>query len=86
MSTLKYFRDEYLAHIEEHRCPAGVCKDLITYTIIAENCTGCEVCKRPCPVQAITGEKNKLHTIDTETCTRCGICLAVCKFDAILVE
>lgn len=86
LSTLRYFREEYVIHVEEQRCPAGVCKDLITYSVIAENCNGCEVCKRPCPVEAITGEKNKLHKIDTELCTRCGICLAVCKFDAILVE
>jgi NADH-quinone oxidoreductase subunit F len=86
MSTIRYFRDEYLAHLEAHRCPAGVCKALITYSVIDENCTGCEVCKRACPVVAITGEKNKIHKIDTELCTRCGICLAVCKFDAIRVE
>ncbi|MBU1937790.1 SLBB domain-containing protein, partial [bacterium] len=86
MSTLKYFRDEYLAHLEEQRCPAGVCKDLITYSVIEENCTGCVVCKRACPVDAIEGEKNIVHKIDSDICTRCGICLAVCKFDAILVE
>lgn len=86
MSTLKYFRDEYIAHFEEKRCPAGVCKDLITYSVIEENCTGCVVCKRACPVEAIEGEKQQVHKIDTDICTRCGICLAVCKFDAILVE
>ncbi len=86
MSTLRYFRDEYLAHLEAHRCPAGVCKALINYSVIEENCTGCVVCKRACPAEAITGEKNQVHKINSEICTRCGICLAVCKFDAILVE
>ncbi|MFH1012008.1 MAG: NADH-ubiquinone oxidoreductase-F iron-sulfur binding region domain-containing protein [bacterium] len=86
MSTIRYFREEYLTHLEAHRCPAGVCKALITYSVIDENCTGCEVCRRACPVEAITGEKNEIHKIHTELCTRCGICLAVCKFDAIRVE
>jgi NADH-quinone oxidoreductase subunit F len=86
MSTLRYFREEYLAHLEARRCPAGVCKALISYSVIEENCTGCVVCKRACPAEAITGEKNQIHKINPEMCTRCGICLAVCKFDAILVE
>ncbi|MBM3325100.1 MAG: 4Fe-4S dicluster domain-containing protein [Calditrichaeota bacterium] len=86
MSTIRYFREEYLTHLEAHRCPAGVCKALITYSVIDENCTGCVVCKRACPAEAITGEKNEIHKIHAELCTRCGICLAVCKFDAIRVE
>jgi NADH:ubiquinone oxidoreductase subunit F (NADH-binding)/(2Fe-2S) ferredoxin/NAD-dependent dihydropyrimidine dehydrogenase PreA subunit len=85
MSTLTYFRDEYLAHLKEKRCPAGVCKPLITY-FINDECTGCMVCARNCPVECITGEKNKLHVIDSDVCTRCGICLAVCKFDAVEVH
>jgi len=85
LSTLQYFRDEYLAHIENHRCPAGVCKPLITY-FINDNCTGCMVCARNCPVSCITGEKNKLHVINSKICTRCGICFSVCKFDAVEVH
>jgi NADH:ubiquinone oxidoreductase subunit F (NADH-binding)/(2Fe-2S) ferredoxin/Pyruvate/2-oxoacid:ferredoxin oxidoreductase delta subunit len=84
MSTLTYFRDEYLAHLKDKKCPAGVCKPLITY-FINDACTGCMVCARNCPVECITGEKNKLHVIDSEICTRCGICMAVCKFDAVEV-
>ena len=86
MSTLQYFRDEYEAHLIDKKCPAGVCKDLITYSVIEENCPGCLVCLRNCPEDAITGAKKEVHHIDTEKCTRCGICMAVCKFDAIRVE
>lgn len=85
LSTLRYFRDEYLAHIREHRCPAGVCKALITYTI-NEKCTGCGACVRPCPEAAITGEKKKLHVIEQDKCIRCGVCQTVCKFEAIDVR
>ena len=86
MSTLKYFREEYETHLKDKKCPAGVCKDLITYTVIEENCPGCLVCLRNCPEDAITGAKKEVHHIDIEKCTRCGICFAVCKFDAIRVE
>lgn len=86
MSTLMYFRDEYKAHLEDKKCPAGVCKDLITYSVIEENCNGCYICFRQCPEEAITGAKKEVHHIDPEKCTRCGICFAVCKFDAIKVE
>jgi NADH-quinone oxidoreductase subunit F len=85
LSTLRYFRDEYLAHIRDHRCPAAVCKALITYTI-HEKCTGCGACVKPCPERAIAGEKKKLHVIDQEKCIRCGVCHTVCKFDAIDVR
>jgi NADH-quinone oxidoreductase subunit F len=85
LSTLRYFRDEYEQHIENKRCPAGVCKALIQYRVIAENCTGCGVCVRQCPQGAITGEKRKLHTIDQDKCIRCGVCRDSCKFDAIEV-
>ncbi len=85
LSTLAYFRDEYLQHIEKQRCPAGVCKALVTYRI-TEACTGCEACRKACPVGAITGEKKVLHVIDDALCTRCGACEAVCAFDAVLVE
>ena len=83
LSTLRYFRDEYEAHVTDKACPAGVCKELITYRIIAENCTGCRVCGKACPVHAITGEKKMPHTIDADLCIKCGICMEKCKFDAV---
>jgi len=83
LSTIRHFRDEYEAHIKDKRCPAGVCKALITYIIDEEKCPGCGKCKRVCPVEAITGEKKVPHTIDPEKCIRCGVCIASCKFDAI---
>ena len=86
LTTIRYFRDEYEAHIREKRCPAGVCKDLITFSIIEENCTGCGVCLRDCPQGAISGEKKKLHVINPDKCICCGICREVCKFDAVRVE
>ena len=86
LSTIRYFRDEYEAHIKEKKCPAGVCKALITYSINEENCTGCGACTKVCPVDAITGEKKELHTIDPEKCIRCGACISACTFDAVTVE
>jgi len=85
-STLKFFRDEYEAHIIDKRCPAGVCTDLITYSIDEGKCTGCLLCKKACPQHAISGEKNKPHVLNAELCDRCGICVATCKFDAIIAE
>jgi len=85
LSTLRYFRDEYRAHIEERKCPAGVCKELITYRISAEKCTGCMVCAKNCPVVAIRGEKKQVHVINSEICTKCGSCRELCKFDAVQV-
>jgi NADH:ubiquinone oxidoreductase subunit F (NADH-binding)/(2Fe-2S) ferredoxin/NAD-dependent dihydropyrimidine dehydrogenase PreA subunit len=82
LSTLRHFRDEYVAHIEDGKCSAGVCKALITFQINAD-CTGCGLCARKCPQDAITGEKKKLHVIDQEKCIKCGICFDVCKFDAV---
>lgn len=86
LSTIKYFREEYEAHIKDHRCPAGVCKALITYSIDPEKCTGCGLCIKVCPTQATSGEKKKAHTIDNNKCTRCGACIESCKFEAINVK
>jgi NADH:ubiquinone oxidoreductase subunit F (NADH-binding)/ferredoxin len=86
LSTLRYFRDEYEAHINENRCPAGVCKALVTYSIDADKCTGCAACKKKCPVEAISGEIKKLHTIDQAKCVKCGACYEVCRFDAVSVK
>jgi NADH:ubiquinone oxidoreductase subunit F (NADH-binding)/(2Fe-2S) ferredoxin len=86
LSTLQHFEHEYRAHIEEERCPAGKCRALITYEIIADLCTGCMVCGRSCPSHAISGEKRQPHAIDPELCERCGLCTEVCNFDAIIVK
>lgn len=86
LSTIRYFSDEYEAHIRDHRCPAGVCKALITYSIDPEKCTGCTACARQCPQEAIRGEKKAAHTIDQSLCIKCGVCLDTCKFDAVLVQ
>jgi len=85
LSTLRYFRSEYEAHINEKRCPAGVCKALITYWIDPDKCTGCGVCRQWCVHNAITGRKKQAHVIDTQLCQKCGICRSECKFDAIRV-
>jgi NADH-quinone oxidoreductase subunit F len=84
LSTLKYFRDEYLEHIQKKRCPAGVCKDLILYSI-SPKCTGCLACIKSCPSEAITGKAKEVHVIDAKKCIKCGACLAVCKYDAVVV-
>jgi NADH-quinone oxidoreductase subunit F len=86
LTTLRYFRDEYDAHIREKRCPAGICKALITYSVVADACTGCTVCARKCPSDAITGEPKKVHEIVQDKCIKCGICYEACKFDAIAIE
>lgn len=84
MATLKYFEDEYTAHIKDGKCPAGVCRELIMYSIDSEKCTGCGLCLKNCPSSVITGEKKQLHVIDNENCIKCGICYDVCKFDAVI--
>ena len=85
MSTLRYFREEYDAHIEQRRCPAGVCKELTRF-VITDKCTGCGLCARACPVQAIQGRPKEKHTIIQDKCTKCGACYEACKFDAISIE
>jgi NADH:ubiquinone oxidoreductase subunit F (NADH-binding)/Pyruvate/2-oxoacid:ferredoxin oxidoreductase delta subunit/(2Fe-2S) ferredoxin len=85
-STLKHFRSEYEAHIFEKRCPAKVCRSLIRYEIIPSACTGCTVCARNCPTNAINGERRQTHIIDPDTCIRCGICMQVCNFNAIEIK
>lgn len=86
LSTLRYFRDEYLAHVREKRCPAKVCKQLITYSIEPILCDGCHACVRVCSSEAILGEKDSLHSIDTAKCIKCGACLEVCQPKAVLVS
>ncbi len=86
LSTLKYFRPEYEAHILQRKCPAGVCQAIIRYRIDPEACTGCGVCRLNCPVEAIAGEKKQVHTIDQAVCIKCGACREGCKFDAVIVE
>jgi NAD-dependent dihydropyrimidine dehydrogenase PreA subunit len=85
LSTLKYFRDEYEAHLQG-RCPARACNELLTFTILEEFCTGCGACRRACPAGAIAGEKKKPHTLDQEACIKCGSCFDVCKFKAVHKE
>ena len=86
LSTLRYFGEEYEAHIKDRRCPGGVCKALITFTIDPEICNGCLRCARDCPSDAITGEKKEPQTIVQEKCVRCGVCRDVCNFDAVAVH
>lgn len=86
LSTIRYFKDEYLAHIRDKKCPAAVCKDLIQYSIISENCTGCLACIKPCPQVAITGKLKQIHILDQDKCIKCGACFEVCNFNAINVE
>ena len=85
LTTLRYFREEYEAHIFQKKCPAKVCRPLLTYTIDPAKCTGCMVCLKNCPSTAITGERKKTHAIDQQRCTKCGVCFSRCKFDAIVL-
>ncbi|MBM9606469.1 NADH-quinone oxidoreductase subunit NuoF [Desulfopila inferna] len=86
ISTLKYFRHEYEAHINQKKCPAGVCSALLTFFIREDHCVGCGMCLRACPVDAISGEKKKAHKIDNKLCIQCGSCFDACKFNAVLKE
>ena len=86
LSTLQYFRSEYEAHIVDKKCPAGVCKDLLTYRIVEDKCKGCTLCKRVCPVGAISGDVRNPHVIDPAKCIKCGACMGGCKFGAIVRE
>ena len=86
LTTIRYFRDEYEAHIKDKRCPAGVCKALFHYEIDEHTCTGCHLCALKCPQEAITGEKKTVHSLDQDKCIKCGICYDACKFDAIVVK
>ena len=86
LTTLKYFRHEYEAHIIDKKCPAKVCKPLLTYTIDPEKCTGCMVCGKKCPTNAIDGARKEAHTINQNICIQCGECFNVCKFDAVMVD
>ncbi|OAT80763.1 NADH-quinone oxidoreductase subunit NuoF [Desulfotomaculum copahuensis] len=83
LTTLRYFRPEYEAHVRDNKCPAGVCKDLLSYFINAEKCKGCGLCAKNCPVEAISGEKKQPHVIDLTKCIKCGTCMENCKFDAV---
>ena len=85
LTTIRYFRDEYEAHIDDRRCPALSCEALIAYTIDPDACTGCTLCAKKCPVDAATGEKKQPHIIDQGLCIRCDACRAACKFDAVKV-
>jgi len=86
LSTMKFFKDEYVAHIQDKTCPAGVCKSLIRYEIIADKCKGCTLCARNCPVKAITGTVKQPHVIDSTKCIKCGVCMSNCKFGAIITK
>jgi NADP-reducing hydrogenase subunit HndC len=83
LSTLQHFRDEYVAHVVEKRCPAGVCKSLLRFVIDPDKCKGCTLCARNCPADAIQGAVKAVHTIDPAKCVKCGTCMENCRFGAI---
>mgnify|MGYP004537444415 FL=1 len=84
LATLRFFKDEYIAHIVDKKCPAGVCKKLVSYSIEADKCKGCTACARKCPVGAISGAVKTAHTIDTSKCVKCGVCMDTCRFGAVI--
>jgi NADH:ubiquinone oxidoreductase subunit F (NADH-binding)/(2Fe-2S) ferredoxin/Pyruvate/2-oxoacid:ferredoxin oxidoreductase delta subunit len=86
LTSIKHFRDEYLAHVRDRRCPAGVCKSLITFSINDQSCTGCAACAKSCPSDAIAGETKKAHSIDVVKCIKCGACKEICRFNAVVVQ
>jgi len=86
ITTLRYFKDEYEAHIKDNKCPAGVCKALIVYSIDPDKCTGCRLCAKKCPQNVISGEAKEVHVIDQSNCIKCGVCLESCKFGAVKVQ
>ena len=84
LSTLQYFRDEYVAHIRDKKCPTGVCAGMVRYTILEDKCIGCTVCVKVCPASCIVGELKSPHKIDRDKCVKCGACVDKCKFNAIV--
>jgi NAD-dependent dihydropyrimidine dehydrogenase PreA subunit len=86
LSTMKFFKDEYIEHIKDHKCRAGVCKSLMQYVIISDKCVGCTACARNCPQNCITGKVKQPHVIDQEKCIKCGLCFQKCKFSAIEIR
>lgn len=84
LATLKFFRDEYVAHVVDKKCPAGVCKALLSYEILEDRCRGCTACARKCPVGAISGNVKEPHVINKSLCVKCGVCMQTCKFGAIV--
>jgi NADH-quinone oxidoreductase subunit F len=86
LTTIKYFKNEYIEHIEDKKCTAGVCRELTTYHIDEAACRGCGACKRNCPASAIKGEPKTKHQIDLEKCIKCGSCIDICRFNAVKTE